>query len=142
MLEVLHVLPQLWGIDDLIRKALQDTQNPEIANWSGMSAVEEYFNITREFLMFLRASLLTSNTHKNLTFLKRKKRNPSVNTLVGSLGLHLRDFTRNENTVLPFKWVLNCRRVTMLRGFERTLEWKLSTHDSQADKSDYYETKN
>jgi len=32
MLEVLHVLPQLWGIDDLIRKALQDTQNPEIVN--------------------------------------------------------------------------------------------------------------
>lgn len=125
MPEVIHVLPQLWGIDDLIRKALQDTRNPELANLSGMSAVVEYFNITSEFLTFLRASLLTSSTDKDLASLKRKKKIPSVKSLVGSLGLHLRDFTRNENTVFPFKWALNCRRVTMLRGFERTLEWKL-----------------
>jgi hypothetical protein len=125
MPEVIHVLPQLWGIDDLIRKALQDTRNPELAKSSGMSAVVEYFNITSEFLMFLRASLLTSSTDKDLASLKRKKKIPSVKSLVGSLGLHLRDFTRNENTVFPFKWALNCRRVTMLRGFERTLEWKL-----------------
>ena len=125
MPEVVHVLPQLWGIDDLIRKALQDTHNPELANSSGMSAVVEYFNITSEFLMFLRASLLTSSTDKDLASFERKKKIPSVKSLVGSLGLHLRDFTRNENTVFPFKWALNCRRVTMLRGFERTLEWKL-----------------
>ena len=125
MPEVIHVLPQLWGIDDLIRKALQDTRNPELANSSGMSAVVEYFNITSEFLMFLRASLLTSSTDKDLASFKRKKKIPSVKSLVGSLGLHLRDFTRNANTVFPFKWALNCRRVTMLRGFERTLEWKL-----------------
>ena len=125
MPEVVHVLPQLWGIDDLIRKALQDTQNPELATSSGMSAVVEYFNITSEFLMFLRASLLTSSTDKDLASLKRKKKIPSVKSLAGSLGLQLRDFARNENTVFPFKWALNCRRVTMLRGFERTLEWKL-----------------
>ena len=125
MPEVVHVLPQLWGIDDLIWKALQDTQNAELANSSGMSAVVEYFNITREFLMFLRASLLTSSTDKDLASLKRKKKIPSLKSLVGSLGLHLRDFTKNENTVFPFKWALNCRRVNMLRGFERTLEWKL-----------------
>ena len=125
MPEVVHVLPQLWGIDDLIWKALQDTQNPELANSSGMSAVVEYFNITSEFLMFLRASLLISSTDKDLASLRRKKKIPSVKSLAGSLGLQLRDFTRNENTVFPFKWALNCRRVTMLRGFERTLEWKL-----------------
>jgi len=140
MPEMLHVLPQLWGIDDLTRKALQDTQNPELANSSGVSAVVEYINITSEFLMFLRASLLTSSTDKDLTSLKRKKRIPSVKSLVASLGLDLRDFTRNENTVFPFKWALNCRRVTMLRGFERTLEWKLSPLDSQANKSNCYET--
>jgi len=137
MPEVIHVLPQLWGIDDLIRKALQDTQNPELATSSGMSAVVEYFNISSEFLMFLRASLLVSSTGKDLASLKQKKRIPSLKSLVGSLGLHLRDFTRNENTVFPFKWALNCRRVTMLRGFERTLEWKLPALNSQANKSDY-----
>ena len=125
MPEVMHVLPQLWGIDDLICKALRDTQNPELANSSGMSAVVEYFKITSEFLMFLRASLLISSTDKDLASIKRKKKIPYVKSLAGSLGLRLRDFTRNKNTVCPFKWALNCRRVTMLTGFERTLEWKL-----------------
>ena len=125
MPEVIHVLPQLWGIDDLIDKALKDTQNPELVKLSGMSAVVEYFNITRHFLVFLRASLLASSTERDLASFKRKKKIPSVKALVASLGLDFRDFTRNENTVFPFRWALNCRRVTMLRGFERTLEWKL-----------------
>ena len=116
---------QLWGVADLTRKALKDTQNPELANSSGMAAHVDYLNVSSEFLMFLRASLLVSSTDKDLASLKRKNKIPSVKSLAGSLGLHLRDFTRNENTVCPFKWALNCRRVTMLTGFERTLEWKL-----------------
>lgn len=127
MPEVVHVLPQLWGMDDLRHRALKDTQNPELVNSSGMSAVVEYFNITREFLVFLRASLLSSSTEKDLASFKRRKIIPSVKALVCSLGLDLRDFTRNENTVFPFRWALNCRRVTMLRGFERALEWKLAS---------------
>ena len=102
MPEVVHVLPQVWGIDDLIWKALQDTQNPELANSSGMSAVVEYFNITSEFLMFLRATLLISSTDKDLASLKRKKKIPYVKSLADSLGLHLRDFTRNKNTCLLY----------------------------------------
>lgn len=127
MPEVIHDLPQLWGLNDLIDRALKDTQNPELVNLSGMSGVMEYFNITREFLVFLRASLLASSTEEDLASFKRKKKIPSVKALVRSLGLDLRDFTRNENTVFPFRWALNCRRVTMLRGFERTLEWRLSS---------------
>ncbi len=125
MPEVIHDLPQLWGLDDLIKRALKDTQNPELVNSSGMSGVMEYFNITDEFLLFLRASLLASSTDRDLASFKGKKKIPSVKALLRSLGLDLRDFTRNENTVFPFRWALNCRRVTMLRGFERTLEWKL-----------------
>ena len=125
MPEVIHDLPQRWGMDDLRCKALRDTQDLELAKLSGMSALVEYFNISSEFLMFLHASLLISSTDKDLASLKRKNKIPSVKSLAGSLGLYHRDFTRNENTVCPFKWALNCRRVTMLRGFERTLEWKL-----------------
>ena len=116
---------QFWGVDDLTRKALQDTQNPELANSSGMAAHVDYLNLSSEFLMFLRASLLVSSTDKDLASLKRKNKIPSLKSLAGSLGLHLCNFTRNENTVCPFKWTLNCRRVTMLTGYERTLEWKL-----------------
>ncbi|KAJ7337091.1 hypothetical protein OS493_009943 [Desmophyllum pertusum] len=133
MPEVIHVLPQLWGIDDLINRALKDTRNPELVNSSGMSAVAEYFNITSEFLVFLRASLLASNTDRDLASFKRKEKIPSLKSLVGSLGLHLRDFMRNDNTVFPFRWGLNCRRVTMLRGFERTLEWKLPSTAAERD---------
>ena len=112
-------------LSDLERRASKDTQNPELVQLTGMSALIEYLNTTREFNMFLRASLLTSFSQDELVSFKRKHKLPSVKSLVKSLGLHLRDFIRNENTVLPFRWALNCRRVTMLRGYERALEWKL-----------------
>ena len=59
----------------------------------------------------MRASLLATYTDEQF--------------LVRSLGLHLRDFVRNENTVSPHRWALNCSRVVMMRGHERILEWKL-----------------
>ena len=126
MPEIVFVLPQLRGMDDLNNKAVKDTGNPDILE-SGMSAVVEYLNITREFLMFLRASLLAASTGRDLASFKRKKEIPSLNSAVGSLGLDLRDFIRNKNRVFPFRWALNCRRVTMLRGYARALEWKLSS---------------
>ena len=116
MPEVIHLLPNIIGLDDLIQKALKDTRNPELANLSGMSAVVEYLNLTQQFVMFLRASLLFPNTDEDLASLKGKKKIPSLKSLVASLGLHLRDFVRCENTVFPFKRTLNCRRPTMLRA--------------------------
>ena len=112
-------------LTDLKRRASKDTQNPELVHLTGMSALIEYLNTTREFNMFSRASLLTSFSQDEFVSFKRKNKLPSVKSLVKSLGLHLRDFIRNENTVSPFRWALNCRRVTMLRGYERALEWKL-----------------
>ena len=112
-------------LSDLEKRASKDTQNPELVQLTEMSALIEYLNTTREFNMFLRASLLTSFSHDELVSFKRKHKLPSVKSLVKSLGLHVRNFIRNENTVLPFRWALNCRRVTMLRGYERALEWKL-----------------
>ena len=116
MPEVIHLLPNMIGLDDLIQKALKDTRNPELANLSGMSAVVEYLNLTQRFVMFLCASLLFPNTDEDLASLKGKKKIPSLKSLVASLGLYLRDFVRCENTVFPFKWTLNCRRPTMLRA--------------------------
>ena len=116
MPEVIHLLPNMIGLDDLIQKALKDTRNPELANLSGMSAVVEYLNLTQQFVMFLRASLLFPNTDEDLASLKGKKKIPSLKSLVASLGLYVRDFVRCENTVFPFKWTLNCRRPTMLRA--------------------------
>ena len=106
-------------------RAVKDTQDPEMVSSSGNSAVIEYLNLSDEFVMYLRASLLVSCTEKELAAFDRKKKIPSVKSLVRSLGLYLRDFIRNENTVFPFKWAVNCRRVNMMRGYIRTLEWKL-----------------
>ena len=134
MPELINVLPQLSGID-LCNRALKDTGNHELTHLSGLPAVVEYLNLTSQFNMFLRASLLASCTDKELASFRRKKRIPSLKSLVSSLGLHLRDFVRNENTVFPFKWALNCRRVVKLRGYERALEWKLVRADSAKEEA-------
>ena len=126
MNEIIHILPYLKGIDKLNEKAFEDTQNMELVNLSGLTTVVEYLNLTEEFLRFVRASLLATYTDEHeFAFFKRKMKISPVKYLVRSLGLHLRDFVRNENTVSPNRWALNCRRVVMMRGHERVLEWKL-----------------
>ena len=136
MPEIIHELPNRFGLDDLCNRALKDTGNFELTHLSGLSTVVEYLNLTSQFNMILRSSLLASCTDKELASLRRKegkKRIPSVKSLASSLGLHLRDFIRNENKVFPFRWALNCRRVVMLRGYERALEWKLGRADLAAE---------
>lgn len=130
MPDIIHVLPYVVGIDFLCDKAFKDTGNRELVHLSGLSTVVEYLDLSSKFRLILRASLLASYNEKELATFKRKKIIPSVKSLVSSLGLQLRDFSRNENTVFPFKWALNCRRVVMIRGYERALEWKLVATDS------------
>ena len=90
----------------------------ELVNLSGLTSVAEYLNLTEEFLGFVRASLLATYTDEQFAFFKRKMKIPSVKYLVRSLGLHLPDFVRNENTVAPHRWALNCRRVVMMRSWK------------------------
>ena len=135
MPEIVHELPYVFDIDDLCNRALKDTGNFELTHLSGLSTVVEYLDFTGQFNMFLRASLLASCTDKELASFRRKKRIPSVKSLASSLSLHLRDFIRNENTVFPFRWALNCRRVVMLGGYERALEWKLVLADSEKEEA-------
>ena len=126
MPEIVHQLPYYHGLDVLLRQALKDTQDPELVEESGLTTVVEYINLSDEFLIVLRASLLASCSENELALFKRQKKIPSVKSVVDSLGLHLRDFVGNENTVVPFRWEVNCRRVVVLRGYERALEWKLT----------------
>ena len=132
MPEIIHVRPYQVGIDKLCGTALKDTQNAELVNSSGLTTVVEYLDLTEYFVRFLRSSLLVSSTDKQLASFKSEMKIPSLKYLVHSLGLQLRDFIRNENTISPPKWALNCRRVVMLRGYERALEWKLNS-DSAAE---------
>ena len=121
MPEIVHQLPYYHGLDVLLRQAFKDRQDPELVEESGLIAVVEYINLSDEFLLLLRALLLASCSENELALFKRQKTIPSVKSLVDSLGLHLRDFVRNENTVVPLRWEVNCRRVVVLRGCERAL---------------------
>ena len=74
MPEIVHQLPYYHGLDDLLRKALKDTQDPELVEESGLTTVVEYINLSDEFLLVLRASLLASCTKKELTLFKKQKK--------------------------------------------------------------------
>jgi hypothetical protein len=110
----------LFPCREMRDKVLKDTGSNSIANSSDLYAFIEYRSFKEEFTCFLRASLLVSTDYANTTLL------PSVNQFAAELGLKPRDFTCRENKVEPFRWSLNCRRVTLMRGFERTIEWILS----------------
>ena len=98
------------------QKVLEDTQNPAIAYSTGRQAFTEYQDHSAEFIMFLRAALLVSEVHE-------RNRKRTWKSVANYNGLIARNFLRCQNRVFPAKWLLNCRRVTMLHGFERAVEW-------------------
>ena len=101
---------------------LQDTGNAGIANSTGRVGITEYYDLSPEFLMFIRACLLSPDVADAS---RGKRRVPSSKAMALKHGLVLRNFLRNENRVFPFRWPINCRRVTQLNGFERAVEWVL-----------------
>ena len=111
---------------DLKEAALKDTKNTAIVQSRSKASYIEYWNLTEEFETYLKASLLACDSklvwplHIPL---------PSVNKLAKSFGLVCRNFLKNENSIMPFRWPLNCRRVTSLNGEERAVEWIL-LHES------------
>ena len=103
-------------------RALQDTGNAAIANSIGRIGFTEYYDLSDEFMMFIRACLLTPDMDD---VSRGKRRVPSSKAMALKHGLVLRNFLRYENRVFPFRWPINCRRVTQLNGLERAVEWVL-----------------
>ena len=103
--------------DTFRRKVLEDTKNPNIAYSTGYQAFVDYHDHSTEFVQFLRAALLVPEIPDE------RKRKRKWNTVADYNGLIARDFLRCQNRVFPAKWTLNCRKVTMLHGFERAVEW-------------------
>ena len=113
---------------DLTPKVVKDTNNPLVVATGHLTSLIEYHNIVPDFQLFLRAALIESYSETELeSFRKQRKKLLSIKTITTDLGLELRDYVRNENTVFPFKWAVNCRRVNLNRGDEFTLEWTLPT---------------
>ena len=101
------------------QKVLEDTQNRAIAFSNGRVAFMDYYDLSEEFIQFLRAALLVSD-HKIKDKMNRRRIWRSV---ADYNGLAARNFLCSQNRFLPFKWKLNCRRVTMMSGFIRVVEW-------------------
>ena len=106
------------------KAATKDSKNPGIASSGGRTGHMEYLDLTEEFETYLKASLLACDSQTELCKENRVSL-PSVTTLAASYGLECRKFLRNENSIMPFRWPVNCRRVTMIRGMERAVEWVL-----------------
>ena len=103
--------------DSFRRKVLEDTKNPAIANTTAFQGFVEYYDHSAEFIRFLRAALLVFETPD------ARNRRRTWKSVADYNGLIARDFLRCQNRVIPAKWMLNCRRVTLLNGFERAVEW-------------------
>ncbi|KAJ7388731.1 hypothetical protein OS493_036009 [Desmophyllum pertusum] len=99
------------------QKVLEDTQNPAIAYSEGRVGFMEYHDNSEELVQFLRAALLVSEVPDE------RNRRRTWKSVADYNGLIARNFLRCQNQVFPAKWMNNCRRVTMLSGFERAVEW-------------------
>ena len=117
--ELLHFVQMT---ESFRQKVLQDTQNPAIAYSGGRVAFMDYHDHSEELIEFLRAALLVSD-HEIPD--KRNQRR-TWRSVADYNGLVARDFLRCQNRVFPAKWMQNCRRVTMMCGFERAVEWIVS----------------
>ena len=93
--------------DKFRRKVFEDTKNRAIANSTARQAFAEYHDHSTEFIKFLRAALLVSEVAHKRTW----------KSVAEYKGLIARNFLRCKNRVFPAKWLLNCRRVTMLNGY-------------------------
>ena len=89
------------------QKFFEDTKNSAIA----------YHDHSDQFIQFLGAALLVSK------FPHERNCRRIWKSVADYKGLVARDFLRSQNRVFPAKWLLNCRRVSLLNGFERAVEW-------------------
>ena len=117
--ELLHYLQMTKSFR---QKVLQDTKNPAIAYSDGRVAFVEYHDHSEEFTQFLRAALLLTDRELPEKVSQRR----TWRSVADYNGLVARDFLRCQNRVFPAKWMQNCRRVTMMCGFERAVEWIVS----------------
>lgn len=101
------------------QKVLEDTKNRSIAFSGGRVAFLDYHDYSEEFIQFLRAALLVTDCEIPDEVNRRR----TWRSVADYNGLVARDFLCLQNRVFPAKWMQNCRRVTMMSGFERTVEW-------------------
>ena len=108
----------------LEKTALEDTNNSRQVD--GGTALREYLDNSAEFIDFIRALFYAFSVEKrwydDVDPIETPKV-PTVKVLGNEFQLKLRDGFWNENRIAVFKMAVNRRRVTMIDGLERILEW-------------------
>ena len=103
---------------------LEDTKSPQQVG-SG-NGIREYLDNSAEFVDFIRALFHAISVKKGWdddAGPTEIPKIPTVKVLGNEFQLKLRDGFRNENRVAVFKMAVNRRRVTMMTGVKRYLEW-------------------
>ena len=106
----------------LRRIVMQDTKNPVLAQ-NGGTTFREYLDNSPDFQDYIRAVFHLYNKRYNRTHSSSSKL-PNLKGLGKEFQLRLRDGQRNENRIVFFKYAVNRRRVTMINGLERYMEWE------------------
>ena len=103
------------------RIVMQDTNNATLAN-DGGATFREYLDNSNEWQDYLRA-LFYLYDKRNETETSNSSKLPIFKELGKKFQLRLRDGFRNENRVVFFRQAVNRRRVTLLTGHDRYMEW-------------------
>ena len=100
--------------------ALDDTNN--FRQLDSGNSFREYLDNSAVFIDFIRA-LFHAFCIKKEWHADADPKIPTVKVLGNEFQLKLRDGFRNENRIAAFKMAVNRRRVTMMTGLDRILEW-------------------
>ena len=111
-------------IPKLTKIALEDRKQSSFSNDSGVS-VTEYLDNSFEFSNYLRALFYAHRLKRaeDRESTNKKATSPAMKELGKEFQLRLRDGIRNENRIVFFRPAINRRRVTIVTGVERYLEW-------------------
>ncbi len=90
----------------------------------GYNDSREYFNNISRFLVYLRADIMGGGLG-----MPSLKNVPSLSTVMNYNGMQMRDFRKELNRVVPFKYRTNVRGLNPVNGFERVVEWCLPDTD-------------
>ncbi|XP_033101449.1 uncharacterized protein LOC117104673 [Anneissia japonica] len=101
-------------------KLFQDTGRHDDFEYM-VQGMKEYYDDTTFFIRYLRILFLATNNEPSV-----KEEVPFfLKSFENIEGFRLRDFTKELNKVIPFRYRLNTRLCNHSTGSERSLEWQL-----------------
>eukprot|EP00058_Branchiostoma_floridae_P017955 XP_002603444.1 hypothetical protein BRAFLDRAFT_80419 [Branchiostoma floridae] len=92
---------------------------------AGPVSVAEYYNNWDVFNQYLRAALLAHKCPESFHRDVSPKDVPKMSDVRNVSGMKMRNVLRELNTVCPFRYRINMRRVTKINAHRRALEWTL-----------------